>query len=135
MADDPRQKGPGQNPSRSAEEGSDDYTQQERDGFGIWVELGALNHEQQWILGGSLSRRWERRDPSGSEWVMDLLRDPRRVLMGEKVAGVHERSRITTTILHHHRGLRKKIIVTTVTVERHTGDASIVIDKETADSD
>jgi hypothetical protein len=65
---------------------------------------------------------------------MSLLRNPVPVLMREKVPYVHERSRVTTTILHHHRGLEKKIIVMTATVEEQTGDVSLVIDKETADS-
>jgi hypothetical protein len=111
-----------------------DYTQEERDSFGIWVELGARDPEQQWIVAGSLSVRWERREPSGSPWVQELLLDPLPVLRREKVPGVHERSRITTTILHHHRGLKKKIIVTTATVEQQTGDVSLVLDKETPGS-
>lgn len=113
---------------------TDDYTDQERDGFGRWVELGAKDPEQQWILDGSLSQKWERREPSGSPWIERLLWNPLPLLLEEKVPGVHERSRVQTTILHHHRGLRRRVIVMSVTVEEQTGDASIVLDKETPDS-
>lgn len=111
-----------------------DYTREERDGFGTWVELGAKDPEQQWIIDGSFSIKWERREPSGSPWIERLLWNPLPLLLREKVPGLHPRSRITTTILHHHRGLRRRIIVTTVTVEQQTGDASVVLDKETPDS-
>jgi hypothetical protein len=112
----------------------DDYTPEEQAAFGRWVELGAKQTDEQELLDVGLSIRWERRDPSGSDWVMRLLRNPVPVLMQERVPHVHGRSRVTTTILHHHRGLEKKIIVTTATVEAQTGDVSLVIDKETRDS-
>ena len=111
-----------------------DYSREERRGFGIWVELGARDPDQQWIVDGSLSVRWERREPSGSRWIRKFLMNPLPVLLAEKVPGLHERSRITTTILHHHRGLERRIIVMRATVEQQTGDASIVLDKETPDS-
>lgn len=108
-----------------------DYSQEEQETFGTWVELGARDPEQQRYLAGSLSRRWERREPSGSEWVMELLRDPvAQLLESDALEGVTESSTITTTILHHHRGLRKRVIVMTATVEQHSGDVSLVIDKE-----
>lgn len=112
----------------------DDYTPEERAAFGNWVELGAKQTDQQPFLDVGLSVRWERREPSGSPFVMSLLRNPVPVLMREKVPYVHERSRVTTTILHHHRGLEKKIIVMMATVEEETGDVSLVIDKETPNS-
>ncbi|HSK93029.1 MAG TPA: hypothetical protein VLA76_03095 [Candidatus Angelobacter sp.] len=112
----------------------DDYTPEEREAFGNWVELGAKETDLQRFLDVGLSVRWERREPSGSAFVMALLRNPVPVLMREKVPHVHERSRVTTTILHHHRGLEKKVIVMTATVERDTGDVSLVIDKETRNS-
>jgi hypothetical protein len=113
------------------------YTQQEEEGFGRWVELGARDPELQWILDGGLSRRWERREPSGSEWVMELLRGPREVLLEEQARderspqGITDESLVSTTILHHHRGLRRRVIVMTVTVEQPSGDVSLVVDKET----
>ena len=135
MADDPKREGPkGRARRPKGDSRTDDYTEQEREGFGIWVELGARDPKQQWIVDGSLSVRWERREPSGSPWIGDLLWEPLPVLMREKVPGVHGRSRITTMILHHHRGLRRRIIVTTATVEQQTGDVSLVLDKETTDS-
>jgi hypothetical protein len=51
--------------------------------------------------------------------------------MREHVPGVHPQSRMTTTILHHHRGLERKIIVLSATIEQQTGDVSLVVDKET----
>jgi hypothetical protein len=111
------------------------YTPEEERSFGRWVELGALEPEDQWILEGSHSRTWRRRDPSGSEWVMRLLRTPLPVLMREpKLDGITEHSHLVTTLLHHHRGLEKRVIVTTVTVEESTSEVSMVIDKETAES-
>ena len=108
-----------------------DYSQDEQDTFGTWVELGARDPEQQRFLAGSLSRRWERREPSGSEWVIELLRDPISVLReSDALEGVTESSTVTTTILHHQRGLRRRVIVMTATVEQHSGDVSLVIDKE-----
>jgi hypothetical protein len=65
---------------------------------------------------------------------MDLLKNPIPVLMRERVPGIHARSRLRTTILHHHRGLEKKIIRIAVTVEQQTGDGEIEIDKETEDN-
>jgi hypothetical protein len=109
-----------------------DYSQEELDTFGTWVELGARDPDQQRFLDGSLSRRWERREPSGSEWVIELLREPIPMLReSEALEGITEASRVTTTILHHERGLRRRVIVMTATVEQHSGDVSLVIDKET----
>lgn len=110
------------------------YTPEELASFGIWVEIGAKNPDQQPYLDVGLSDRWERREPSGSEWVIDLLKNPIRELRKEKVLGVTLRSRVTTTILHHHRGLEKKIIRIAATIERHSGDVAMEIDKETDDS-
>lgn len=110
------------------------YTAEELASFGIWVELGAKDPEKQPYLDVGLSGRWERREPSGSEWVKKLLMNPIPVLMQERVPGLHPRSTLTTTILHHHRGLEKRIIRITVTVEQQSGDAHMEIDKETEDS-
>lgn len=112
----------------------DEYTPEEREAFGKWVELGAKQSDLQRFLDVGMSIRWERREPSGSPFVMDLLRNPVAVLLREKVPHVRERSRVTTTILHHHRGLERRIIVMTATVEEETGDVSLVIDKETPNS-
>lgn len=135
MADDDSQyDAPEDDRAKERGAGKSDYTQAERDGFGVWVELGARDPEQQWIVDGGLSVQWERRDPSGSPWIRKLVMNPLPVLLAEKVPGLHERSRITTTILHHHRGLGYRIIVTRLTVEQQTGDAAMVLDKETPDS-
>ena len=108
-----------------------DYSRKEQNTFGTWVELGARDPKQRRFLEGSLSRRWERREPSGSDWVMELIRDPIPVLLeSEGLEGITESSTVTTTILHHQRGLRKRVIVMTATVEQHSGDVSLVIDKE-----
>ena len=118
----------------SSQEEEELYTEEERASFGIWVPLGARDPDQQRFLDIGFSITWERREPSGSEWVMDLLKNPIPVLMRERVPGIHARSRLRTTILHHHRGLEKKIIRIAVTVERQTGDGEIEIDKETEDN-
>ncbi len=108
------------------------YTDEEQAAFGVWVELAARDPSQQPLLDVGLSRRWERREPSGSGWIIRLLRDPIRILVGEEeVPGMTRDSSITTTILHHERGLERRVIVLRATVEQHTGDTSLVIDKET----
>jgi hypothetical protein len=110
---------------------SPDYTEEEQAAFGVWVELGAREPSQQPLLDLSFSVKWERREPSGSGWVMRLLRNPIPLLLEERVPGVRPDSRVTTTILHHHRGLERRVIVVTATVEQQSGDVALVIDKET----
>jgi len=130
VADDDERRG------RYSQEGDEepDYTEEERASFGIWVPLGAKDPDQQQFLDIGFSITWERREPSGSQWVMDLLKNPIPVLMRERVPGLHPRSHLRTTILHHHRGLEKKIIRIAVTVEQQSGDGEIEIDKETGDN-
>lgn len=111
-----------------------DYSDEELASFGTWVELGARDPALQWILDFSPRTQWERTEPSGSEWVIDLLKAPIAVLMRERIPGLHPNSRITTTINHHERGLNKKIIRIAVTVEDSTGDATMVIDKQSSTS-
>jgi hypothetical protein len=106
------------------------YTEEEIASFGITVELGAKNPDEQRFIDVGKSDRWERREPSGSGWIIKLLKDPVKVLMDEGVKYVHEHSKVTTVILHHERGLSKKIIRTTATVERQSGDVALEIDKE-----
>ena len=106
------------------------YTDEEIASFGITVELGAKDPEQQPFIDVGKSDRWERREPSGSGWVIKLLKNPVSILMQEGVPYVHKDSKVTTVILHHERGLEKKIIRITATVERHSGDVALEIDKE-----
>jgi hypothetical protein len=110
------------------------YSEEELASFGIWVEIGAKNPDQQRFLDVGLSVTWERREPSGSPWVMRLLRNPVPALREAGVPGVHKDSRVTTTILHHHRGLFKKIIRIKATVEQQTGDVALELDKETEEN-
>ena len=128
--DDTRDKRPRQGAEASSGE-DPDYSEEELASFGKWVPLGANEQAQQPLLDVGLSIKWERREPSGSEWVKKLLMNPIPMLMQEKVPGLHPRSRLTTVILHHHRGLEKKIIRIAVTVEQQSGDAHMEIDKET----
>jgi hypothetical protein len=109
------------------------YTKREEGSFGIWVELGARDPGQQPLLDIGRSSRWERREPSGSPWVFELLKNPIKILRQEGVKGVHAKSRVTTTILHHHRGLEKKIIKISVTIEQSSGDVALELDKEGPD--
>ena len=131
--DDKRDKRPGEGTEASSSE-EPDYSEEELASFGKWVPLGAKDPDQQPFLDVGLSIKWERREPSGSEWVFDLIKNPIPVLMREKVPGLHPRSTLTTTMLHHHRGLEKKIIRIAVTVEQQSGDAHMEIDKETVES-
>jgi hypothetical protein len=131
--DDKRDKRTGEGTEASSSEEAD-YSEEELASFGIWVPLGAKDTAQQPLLDVGLSIDWERREPSGSEWVKKLLMNPIPVLMQEKVPGLHPRSRLTTVIRHHHRGLEKKIIRIAVNVEQQSGDANMVIDKETEEA-
>ena len=106
------------------------YSEDEERSFGVWVQLGARDPDQLPLLDVGLSSRWERREPSGSAWVFELLKNPIKILRQAGVPGVHPKSRVTTTILHHHRGLEKKIIKVSVTVEQSTGDVALELDKE-----
>jgi hypothetical protein len=109
------------------------YTEAEIASFGITVELGAKNPDEQQFIDVGKSDRWERREPSGSGWVIKLLRNPVKILMQEGVPYVREDSKVTTVILHHERGLEKKIIRIAAVVERHSGDVALEIDKEIGD--
>jgi hypothetical protein len=131
--DDKRDKRPGEGTEASSAE-EPDYSEDERASFGIWVPLGAKDPDQQRFLDIGLSIPWERREPSGSPWVRALLMNPLPLLLRERVPGLTPRSRLRTTILHHHRGLEKKIIRITVRVEEQTGDGEIEIDKETEEA-
>jgi hypothetical protein len=134
MADDEKGgKRPGRDSGSSSGEEAD-YSEEELASFGKWVPLGAKDPAQQPLLDIGLSIKWERREPSGSPWVFDLIKNPIPVLMREKVPGLHPRSRLTTTILHHHRGLETKIIRIALTVEQQSGDAHMEIDKETEET-
>lgn len=131
--DDKRDKRPSEGTEAASSE-EPDYSEEELASFGIWVPLGAKDPAQQPLLDVGLSIKWERREPSGSEWVKKLLMNPIPLLMQEKVPGLHPRSHLTTVILHHHRGLEKKIIRIAVTVEQQSGDAHMEIDKETEEA-
>ena len=131
--DDTRDKRPGAGTEASSGE-EPDYSEEELASFGKWIPLGAKDPAQQPFLDVGLSIKWERREPSGSEWFQALMRNPIPVLMREKVPGLRPTSRLTTTILHHHRGLEKKIIRIMVTVEEQSGDAHMEIDKETVET-
>ena len=115
-------------PQGTYEEGL--YSEAEIASFGITVELGAKNPDEQQFIDVGKSDRWERREPSGSGWVIKLLKNPVKILMEAGVPYVREDSKVTTVILHHERGLEKKIIRITATVERHSGDVALEIDKE-----
>jgi hypothetical protein len=131
--DDTRDKRPGQG-SEASSGGDPDYSKEELASFGKWVPLGAKDSAQQPLLDVGLSVKWERREPSGSEWIKKLLMNPIPLLMQEKVPGLRPTSRLTTVILHHQRGLEKKIIRLAITVEQQSGDAVMEIDKETEET-
>jgi len=51
---------------KSNESTEAEYTPEELASFGIWVEIGARDPDQQQFLDVGLSVTWERREPSGS---------------------------------------------------------------------
>lgn len=108
-----------------------DYSPHEEDTFNAWVELGALDPKQQRVLDHSPMHRFTKKMKSSSEEAEEFIHEPLKVLLADGIPGVREDSRVTSTIVHHERGLKKHIIRATVNVERSTGDVAIEYDKET----
>ena len=119
-------------------QGGDDYAHQETDygdhaddTFNVWVELGALNRDLQRVLDFSPMHRHIIKFKSSSPEAEEFIHDPLSALIAAGIPDVHAKSRVTSTILHHERGLRKRIIRAAVNVEAATGDVAIEYDKET----
>lgn len=108
-----------------------DYSPHDEASFNVWVELGALDPEQQPFIEHAPMRRFIIKFKSSSPEAEAIIHQPLRVLIDHEVPGVTEESRITTVVLHHERGLNKKIIRATVSVEQSSGDVSMELDKET----
>jgi hypothetical protein len=108
-----------------------DYSPHDEASFNRWVELGALDPEQQPVIDHSPMRRFTIKFKSSSPEAEAIIHQPLGVLLEHRVPGVSKDSRITTVVLHHERGLNKKIIRATVNVEQSSGDVSMELDKET----
>jgi hypothetical protein len=108
-----------------------DYSPHDDDSFNTWVELGALDPEQQPMIEHSPMRRFTIKFKSSSPQAEAIIHQPLQVLLEHDVAGVTEESRITSVVLHHERGLNYKIIRVTANVEQASGDVSLEFDKET----
>jgi hypothetical protein len=111
--------------------GKPDYSPHEDVSFNTWVELGALDPEQQPMIEHSPMRRFTIKFKSSSPQAEAIIHQPLQVLLEHDVAGVTEESRITSVVLHHERGLNYKIIRVTANVEQASGDVSLEFDKET----
>jgi hypothetical protein len=108
-----------------------DYSPYEEDSFNVWVELGALDQGQQHLLANDPLHRYVFHVKSSSPEAEDLIHEPLGVLLAHDVPGVHEGSRITTTVVNHHLGLRFRIIRATATVDDSSGDVALELHKQT----
>jgi hypothetical protein len=108
-----------------------DYGPYEADIFNVWVELGAADPDDQRVLHLSPMRRYIKNVKSSSPEANKLIHQPLRALLDEGIPGVTESSRITSTILHHERGLNKRIIRIAISVEEESGDVAMEFDKQT----
>jgi hypothetical protein len=108
-----------------------DYGPHDESTFNVWVELGARNPDDQPILDFAPMNRYTKKLKSSSPEADLLIHTPLTALLADRIPGVTEESRVTTTVLHHERGLRKRIIRATISVEASTGDVSMELDKET----
>jgi hypothetical protein len=108
-----------------------DYGPHEEGTFNVWVELGARNPDDQGILEFAPMNRYTKKLKSSSPEADALIHNPLETLLADRIPGVTPESRITTTVLHHERGLRKRIIRASISVEASTGDVGMELDKET----
>lgn len=108
-----------------------DYSPHDEASFNRWAELGAMDPEQQSVVDHSPMRRFTIKLKSSSPEAEQIIHQPLRFLLEQKVPGVTEKSRITTVVLHHERGLNYRIIRATANVEQASGDVSLELDKET----
>lgn len=108
-----------------------DYSPHDEASFNRWVELGALEPEQQSVIEHSPMKRFTVKFKSSSPEAEAIIHQPLDVLLEHGVAGVTEESRITTIVLHHERGLNFRVIRATANVEQSSGDVSLELDKET----
>ena len=111
--------------------GDVDYGPHEEDTFNVWVELGAADPEQRRFLEYSPMRRYIKKVKSSSPEAEQLIHRPLDVLLEDRIPGVTKDSCITSTVLHHERGLDYRIMRATVNVEESSGDVAIEYDKET----
>ena len=108
-----------------------DYSPYEEDSFNVWVELGALDSAQQDLLANDPLHRYVFHVKSSSPEAEELIHAPLDVLLAHEVPGVHEASRITTTVINHHLGLRYRIIRASATVDDSSGDVALQLHKQT----
>ncbi|HEX7225463.1 MAG TPA: hypothetical protein VF367_07780 [Candidatus Limnocylindria bacterium] len=108
-----------------------DYGPHEDDTFNVWIEFGARDDTEARYLEHSPSRTFILKAKSSSDEAEQLLHEPLDALLAAEIPGVTPASRITSTVLHHERGLRYRIIRAKATVEQSSGDVHIEFDKET----
>jgi hypothetical protein len=108
-----------------------DYGPHDDDTFDVWVELGALNPDEQRFFDFSPIKRYEKKLKSSSPEANKLIRTPLDALMADEIPGVTPDSCITTTVFHHERGLNKRIIRAVISVEQSSGNVDMTLEKET----
>ncbi len=108
-----------------------DYGPHEEDTFNVWIEMGAIRNNEQRFLDHSPSRTYILKAKSSTPEAEQLIHEPLDALLAAEIPGVTQDSRITSTVVHHERGLRFRIIRAKATVEQSSGDVHIEYDKET----
>jgi hypothetical protein len=107
-----------------------DYSPHEEDTFNAWVELGALDRDQQRFLDYDPIRRFIIKVKSSSDEAEALIHEPLGFLLAAEIPGVTPSSRITSVFNHHERGYRYRIIRAIAKVDQGTGDVTLDFDKE-----
>ena len=108
-----------------------DYGPHEDSSFNVWVELGARDPDQNSILDHSPYNEYTIKVKSSSPDAEDLIHEPLEYMLKHRIPGVTKGSRVTSTINHHERGMRFRIIRATAKVEQSSGDVLLTYDKET----
>jgi hypothetical protein len=106
-----------------------DYSPHDEDTFNVWVELGALNPDLQRIIDHSPFTRHTIKVKSSSPEAEELIHRPLERLLRDGIPGVHEGSRVVSRIIHHERGLDRRIIFVTATVD-DDGNATLDYEKQ-----
>ncbi len=108
-----------------------DYSPHEESSFNVWVELGARDPAQESILDNSPYIEYTIKVKSSSPEAEQLIHEPLEYMLEHRIPGVTKSSRVTSTINHHERGMRYRIIRATARVEKSSGDVLLTYDKET----
>lgn len=108
-----------------------DYEPHDESTFDRWIELGALDQDDQRVLEHSPLRRFEIKLKSSSDEAERMLHEPLQELLDHKIPGVQGESRVESHVHRHERGMRRRIIRVIASVDQGSGDVVLNYDKET----